>query len=573
MKNIRLIVLLAFAMTLVYCRGYAQPPNPGQELGGIQRTREFEQREKRLTAEIEKKKKKPAIEEEKLPSEVAPALPGEIVLIKNITVSGATLIPEKDIRDIVAPFENKELPLTDMQKVADLVTEAYRKKGYITSRAYIPPQKIENNAFEIKVVEGKMGDLDVSGNRYYKTFLFKKKFTLSKGDVFNYYILAKILRKINEQPDRFAKAVLVPGKEPGATDVVLEVKDDLPAHIGFNYDNYGSRYILNDRYQFSAGHNNLFGFEDVFQFQYTMTQGESYRLIGGSYVLPLTEKLKVGFSALWAKLHLLNDYKPLDVRGKSELYSLFATQSLIDTEKVTVNLNAGFDFKDVYNFQNDIETSRDKMRVVKVGIDADVTDVLGRSIFTNGIGIGIPEFMGGLRYKDPRASRVGSGGEFAMYSMNFYRLQPMPFSSTILCKNQLQVSNRPLTSTEQFQIGGIINVRGYPSAELVGDQGFSTTTEWSFPPYLIPKKLKIPTTDISYYDTIKLVAFYDYGNVHLNNPGGNASKYSQLSDFGWGIRFSLPKHFSFRVDFAYPLDTGASDGKTNRTWMQISSNF
>lgn len=575
MKTVKILISLALLLVLTQSQGFAQPPNASQELGGIERTRELEKREDELSAEIKKKREKPIIKEEKPLSEVMPALPSEKVLIKKIVVAGAALIPEKDIRDIVAPFENKELPLTEMQKAADLITDAYRKKGYITSRAYIPPQKIENSTFEIRVIEGNMGELEVKGNRYYKAFLFKKKFkfNLSKGEAFNYYILAKVLRKINEQPDRFAKAVLVPGKEPGATDIVLEVKDSLPAHAGFNYDNYGSRYILNDRYQFSASHNNLLGFEDIFQFQYTITQGESYRLIGGSYVVPFTEKLKVGFSALWAKLHLLNDYKPLDVRGSSGLYSFFATQSIFEEDKYSINMNFGFDIKDVYNYQFNQETSRDKMRVAKMGVDADLTDALGRTIFTNGIEIGIPSFMGGLKAKDPRASRVGSGGEFVKYVMNLYRLQPMPFESTILCKNQLQVSNKPLTSTEQFQIGGIINTRGYPPAELVGDLGLSTTTEWSFPVYIIPKNLKIPTTQISYYDTVRLVAFYDYGNVRLKNPGGTASKYNQLSDFGWGVRFNLPKHFNFRADFAYPIDKASSDGKDARAWVQLSSNF
>lgn len=290
-------------------------------------------------------------------------------------------------------------------------------------------------------------------------------------------------------------------------------------------------------------------------------------------MLPMTDKLKVGFSALWSKLHLLNDYKPLDVRGKSGIYSLFATQNVFDEEKYNININYGFDIKDVYNYQYDQETSRDKMRVAKIGVDSDLTDPLGRSIITNGLEIGIPSFMGGLKAKDPRASRIGSGGEFVKYVMNLYRLQPMPFESNILSKNSLQVCNRPLTSTEQFQIGGIINTRGYPPAEFVGDIGFSTTTEWSIPVYILPKDAKIPSTQINLYDTIRLVAFYDYGCVRLNNPGDNSSKFNQLSDLGWGIRFNLPKHFNFRVDFAYPIGDGASDGKTNRTWMQISSNF
>ena len=68
-----------------------------------------------------------------------------------------------------------------MQKVADLISEAYRTKGYITSRAYLAPQKIENAKLEIKVVEGKMGDLNVTGNHWYKASLYKKKNNPDEG--------------------------------------------------------------------------------------------------------------------------------------------------------------------------------------------------------------------------------------------------------------------------------------------------------------------------------------------------------------------------------------------------------
>ncbi|MFH1800920.1 MAG: POTRA domain-containing protein [Candidatus Omnitrophota bacterium] len=262
MKNYRFALLLILAVILAHPQGFAAEPPPSQQMGGMTRTRELEARSKKLTAEIQQKRKKPDIAED-LPAEAPPVLPGEKILIKNIVVTGATILPEKEIRDIVAPFENKELPLSEMQKAADLISEAYRTRGYITSRAYLAPQKIENERLEIKVIEGKMGDLDVTGNRWYKASLYKKKIDLKKGDNFDYNKLAAGLRKINEQPDRTAKAVLVPGKEPGATDVALEAKDKLPLHAGFTYDNYGSRYILRNRYQFNASDNNLLGFEDV----------------------------------------------------------------------------------------------------------------------------------------------------------------------------------------------------------------------------------------------------------------------------------------------------------------------
>ena len=574
MKNIRLVLPLISAMILAHPQGYAAEPPPSQQMGGMTQTRELEAKAKKLTAEIQQKKKKPSIEE-KLPAEAPPVLPGEKILIKHIVVTGATILPEKEIRDIVAPFENKELPLAEMQKAADLISEAYRTKGYITSRAYLAPQKIEHETLEIKVIEGKMGDLDVTGNRYYKASLYKKKIDLTKGENFDYNKLAKGLRKINEQPDRTAKAVLVPGKEPGATDVALEAKDSLPIHAGVTYDNYGSRYILNNRYQFNASDNNLFGFEDVFQFLYSMAEGGAYSLIGGSYIFPVTQKLKVGCSAFWSKLHLLNDFKSLDVKGNSSLYSLFATQSLIDTEKFSLNLNAGMDVKDIFNYQQGTKTSYDKMRVAKIGVDADYTDRLGRSIFTNGIEVGLPGFMGGLEAKDSHASAPGSGGAFTKYVMNLYRLQPMPFQSTILCKNQLQVANRPLTSTEQYQVGGIINARGYAPAEITGDIGFSSTTEWSFPVYGLPKNWKVPGTKINFYDATKLVSFYDYGNTRfLKSAAGTREKFDQLQDFGWGVRFNLSKYLTVKADFAYPISAGANGGKTQqRAWVSVAANY
>jgi hemolysin activation/secretion protein len=572
MKIIKMVALVSFSMLLMQTFAFAQQPRTSQELSGMERTRELEEKRKELEKEIKRKKEKPQIEE-KLPAESIPALPSEKVLIKTITVTGATLLSKKEIDPIILQFENKELALTEMQKAADLITDLYRKKGYITSRAYLPPQKIENGAFEIRVVEAKMGDLDLKGNYYFKSSLFKKKFTLKKDEFFNYYILTKILRRINQQPDRFARAVLSPGREPGATDVALEIKDNLPIHAGWDYDNYGSRYILSNRYQFTARHNNLFGMSDIFDFKYMMSEANAYQMIGGSYMLPVTDTLNLGFSTFWSKLRLQGDYKPLDVRGNSQIYNLFVTQNIADEDNFTFNLNAGIDAKDIFNFQQGQETSRDRMRPFKIGYDIDVTDPLGRTIMSSEINIGLPGFMAGSKAKDDRASVVGSGGEFVKFLFNVFRLQPMPFESVLLWKNQAQVSTKVLTATEQYQIGGVINVRGYPIAELTGDQGASTTVEWSFPPYLVPKDIKIPFTQTKFYDAVRLVAFYDYGAVWLREPSAAAKKFDQLSDFGWGVRFNLPKNFFCKFEFAYPINAQASDGKGQRAWVQISANF
>ncbi|MCX5701491.1 MAG: hypothetical protein NTW64_00715, partial [Candidatus Omnitrophica bacterium] len=431
------------------------------------------EKQKALREKIEKEKAKPVIEEQPALEE-APAVPGESkVMVKDITVIGVTLITQAEISKIIQPYQNKELAVREMQKVADLITDAYRKKGYITSRAYLPPQKIESGSLEIRVMEGITGEIYVKDNRHFKSALYRSKIRLTNGQPFNYESLRKGLSQINQLPDRSAKAVLTPGKAPGTTDVVLEVKERLPIHIGFDYDNYGSRYIDNDRVRTTLTHNNLLGFDDIFNFQYQLAEGENYRLLSLRYLFPLTESLKLGFFAADSKLDLQKELEASNARGKSRLYSIFLTQSLISKENISLALNLGFDYKDTFNFENNLETSRDRMRVAKSSLDLDLTDALGRTIINNEVSFGIPDIMAGLEEVDARSSRPGAGGEFFKDNLDILRLQKLPFNATLLWKNQFQFTSDILTASEQFQIGGIINVRGYPAAEVVGDRGAS----------------------------------------------------------------------------------------------------
>ena len=80
------------------------------------------------------------------------------------------------------------------------------------------------------------------------------------------------------------------------------------------------------------------------------------------------------------------------------------------------------------------------------------------------MGVGVPDFMGGVAKKDPFASRQGAGGEFLKFSGYYYRLQPTFWETSLLWKNQWQMSSYTLPAVEQFQIGGITNVRAYPTS-------------------------------------------------------------------------------------------------------------
>lgn len=539
----------------------------------IEKAQQEIEKEKILRERIEQQKKAPEVEEKLPAKEVAPAVVETKILVTKITVTGVTLLSEKEINDIVLPYQNKESTVREMQKIADLVTDAYRKKNYITSRAYLPPQRIKEGVMEIRAVEGITGDIQVKGNRYFKSPLLRNKIALKRGEPFNYETLRRGLSKINEQPDRNVKAVLMPGKEAGTTDVVLEVKDQLPIHIGFDWDNFGSRYINKDRYSVRFTHNNLLGLDDKLFFQYQLSESGRYFLKNIRYLLPVTSNCEIGASASLSRIKLGRELKDSDARGKSKIYSLFVNNSLINRENLELTLNLGFDYKDIINYQSQAVTSHDRIRIVKTGLDLDMTDNFGRTILSDVIEVGIPNIMGGLDKQDSRSSHSGAGGKFVKNSLNFLRLNNFVFGSKLLFKTQFQYSPYILTASEQFQIGGVANVRAYPPAEAVGDRGCTLTAEWSIPPYLIPKNIKVPFSKAKFYDAFRTVIFYDWATARQRRPGAGEEKNKTLRGVGCGLRFNLPENFSVRLDFAWPLDNTPTDGDHMHTWAQVSKSF
>jgi hemolysin activation/secretion protein len=119
--------------------------------------------------------------------------------------------------------------LAELEEIAGLVTAEFGDRGYTLARAYIPAQDIQDGIVEIVVVEGKVGEIIVKGNKNYSTDFIKRGFTpVVEQSVIKHSSLEKSLLLLNEYPDLKLKATLEAGKEPGTTDIVATVEDRLP---------------------------------------------------------------------------------------------------------------------------------------------------------------------------------------------------------------------------------------------------------------------------------------------------------------------------------------------------------
>jgi hemolysin activation/secretion protein len=569
MKRVQLICIgLIFVVTvLFYSFAYAQQPPASQTAGGMTRQEEEIQAKKKLEKKIETQRPK---QEGTATEAILPEDSGPKVQVNTITVEGASLLTSQEIKNITENYEGKQLSLKAIQKVADLITDEYRKKGYVTSRAYIPPQTIKEGVLVIKVIEGKLGSVDIRGNRYFKTSLLERKLDLESAGYFDYSALQNSLVYINEHPDRKARATLVPGKEPGTTDVVIDVEDRFPFHVSAEYDNYGSRYIGKNRYALVMEHNNLLGFDDKAYLKFQYSDGAALKLQQGRYSYPLRQEVNIGAYFLRNTVKLGEEFKDLDSRGDASIYGVFLNGALVNKPDMDLRLNLGFDYKSIKNYLKGEMISRDEVRIAKAGLDLDTNDAWGRNILTGEFDLGIPDIMGGMKDKDPDASRDGAGGKFNKWLFNYYRLQSLPFETSFLWKNSAQYSTYNLVASEEFQIGGPVSVRGYPPAEHSGDKGFYTSPEVSIPWYFISKDAKIPYTEnTKWYDALRFVLFYDWANTKFNSVQPGERKSQTLKGYGYGLRFNVKDNVSFRVEVGYPDGKTPSDGDHAHPWVEL----
>jgi hemolysin activation/secretion protein len=574
MRFAKIILVLTLFVFLSYAAAYAQTPTASQTAGGVMR----QQQDMRKMKALEKEVTTPRAKTEKLtgPEQLEDDT-GEKILIKTIIVENVTLVPQETIAGIIANFEGKELSMKGMQMAADLITDEYRKKGYATSRAYIPPQSLNEGTLTIRVVEGKLGAVEIKGNRYFKTALIKKMLDLPKDGYFDYSALQESLTYINEHPDRNAKAVLVPGQEPGTTDIVIDVKDRLPIHFGFNYDNYLSQYLGNRRLTYGLEHNNLLGFDDKMLLGWQESSDARLRNFQLSYTFPVKRDFNVGFAMSNSSTNLGREFEAVEARGEALLLSVFTNKVLVNTDNFDLRWNTGFDYKEIANYLLGSKTSQDDIRIAKTGLDIDFNDAWGRNIIVPEVDFGIPNIMGGMDSKDDFSSRAlqGSGGQFTKWLVSYFRLQPGPVSSEILLKSSFQFSNNNLPAGEQFQIGGPGSVRGYPMGEYSADKGLYAGVDWAVPVYFLPKNWKVPfMKERTFYESLRLVSFYDWGETQNNRAAAGDEENHTLSSWGLGFRMNFGENLFARVEFGVPIShQEPTNAKNIQPWFEVVSKF
>lgn len=461
--------------------------------------------------------------------------------LTHIAIEGNTVVKDNELKPLVAPYENRLVTLSELGKLVDSINKLYYQKGYYTSQAYIPPQDIDQQTLTIKVMEGRLGNITVSGNRFLKAQVVMRDVDAHADEILNVQELQERLRRISSQPTIYKlKGVLSPGKETGQTNLELQVRERFPLQISPTFDNQGRPYIGTYRWGVDAVHSDLTGQADQLRLRWIGAAGT--QVATGSYFRLINKYgTQVGASFAFSRVNLdLETRNQPEIIGQAYDYAAVLLQPLDRGRHLTMDTSLNFRRIVSYFDGNRDSASQVDIAALRLGLTYDRTDRFGRSYLRAQTSIA-PGWMGANR-------------KFWKNEFSASRILVLPHRNLLILRGQVQLTPDGLPAAELMQIGGAYSVRGYTEGLLIGDRGFQLNVEHRWP---VPGLGKVSPW---LAERVQGATFFDLGRVSLDRSNSlfiagqsNRPERTLLIGAGVGLRARVNTLMQGFVDFGWGL--------------------
>lgn len=490
-------------------------------------------------------------------------------MVREIQITGNTVLPTSTLHAIVAPGEGKNLTLGDLDALADRISDAYHAHGYPLDTAYVPAQTLQNGVVRIAVVEARYGSVTLQNQSTVADHVLNATLSpLQSGQPITDYSLVRSLLLLTDVPGATVNSVVQPGAQVGTSDLVVDVTS-APRYTGtLGLDNYGNRYTDRVRLSGTFAVNGLLHQGDVLSFSgATSGAGLNYARIGYKYLLN-GQGTVLGVSAANLDYKIGNGLADLHAHGRAYVESVNLSQPFIRHTDGNLYGQIEFDHK---RLRDDIdiaaiETNRhsNSWTATLAGDQRDVTGVTnfnlsgtyGRLYFDN-LFAEFADFLG------PRTA-----GSYTKFDFSISRLQQFDPANAIYLGFSAQKSNKNLDTSEQFYLGGPNTVRGYDVGAVSGSQGEVANIEYrhDFTMAVMP-------------GVWQASAFVDSGHVQAyKTPFLLGTNFARLNSVGIGLHWVALHDWVVAASVAKaignrPVLLGTNYTPTARFWFQVQKGF
>lgn len=512
-------------------------------------------------------------------TDMATALPKEAEKIKfklkGIILEGNHIYNKTVLELLYQRDLHKEITVKALFAIVNRITNFYRNNGYILSRAILPPQRVKNGIVRIQVIEGYIGNVEVTGNMHNAGLLVKRYGNKIKQDrPLSLIRMEKFLILGNEIPGTQVKAVLSPSKNQlGAADLTI-ITNNKPITGYLSYDNYGTRYLGPKQFTGNIGVNSFIISGDTTQFTLTKTQNGGKLIFWDiNYNWPINDEgVRWTVGGTQVQTHPLFVLSPLEIKGLNENYYTTGYFPLIRSQSQSFTLRTGFNYLDTHVTILNVPLYTDHIRSLDLGGAYYFADRwYGANSINGDIKQGLP-ILGYTSDTNPNTATTSRPGGRAIYTkmiLMINRLQPLTEPVSVNGSLQGQWANNSLLSAEQFSIGGSQIGRGYDVAEIIGDKGVASSVELRF-------DINI---DKPFIPNLQFYTFYDAGMIWNFKLIGGVPKKQSITSTGFGMRFFSTKYLSGNLMWTKPLTKPVAteqllgQGKPSRVFFSVMASY
>ncbi len=481
--------------------------------------------------------------------------------VGNITLLGNTALPQEDIDQVIAPFENRRLQPEYVQELRQRLSLLYFNAGYINSGVVVPEQDVTEGTLQLQVIEGSLNSVELSGNRKLSDKYIQSRLLRSVDSPLNLNDLQESLRQLELNPlIRRVNGQLLPGLAPGEARLKLDVLEDLPYNVALSFDNYRSPSVGAERAVLSLQHRNITGHADSLQLSGSISEGLEDSYIG--YELPVSsadtllalEYRRGGSEVIEAP------FDDLDIESDTESWGVSLTHPFINRLNRKFSLSLSFSHSssetelDGFPFSFSLGAQSGESKSSNIGLGLEWIERWGdqvlaaRTTLRQGINAfgstTIPE--GGFSVDPTTGAEIPDTRFTALVTQLQYARRLSWQNSQLVLSATWQEAFDPLLSVEKYAVGGAFSVRGFRENQLVRDNGVSASLEMRIPLFLSENG----------YDKwrLKLIPFIDYGRSWDEDSNLSTSNAATISSLGIGLNWQPIRAFSANLYYGEAID-------------------
>jgi len=562
------------------------------------------------------------MQEPDLPVDTTP-----LVSVKEIRISGNTLIPAEEIfermpqiynasdqpllqaegrflydfrilhRIISDPCRPQEVSLRTIEGLVQYILSLYQKRDYAGIYVFVPKgaiqkenMELEDDILPIRVIEAPIYEVDIKyygadqrevGEAYLRRDALQKWSPVKVGRVANQKSLDYFVNLLNLNPDRHVSVLVSKGADPNTLKVQYDIYETNPWHYFVQVDNSGT----NDR-QWSPRvgviNTNLLGIDDrftaVYQAKSDSTVDDNYSIYG-SYDLPiLGPRLRLNIYSGHSEFNINPESGIFDFLGRGSFYGALLRYNILQSKGWFFNVTGSFNHERSRVTPSLFPTATSDVEMDLFGVGAELSrssDMSNAALSFNRV-----QSIGGSSRSRFQLARTQADPDFSIYTISASHNRYLDRNKYHQLKSNCRwiVSDERLVPAKMTAFGGMYSVRGYDEYEVVADGGLLASIQYEFDWLRYDRAVETAadSNGVSPAGKMELtkltpLIFMDYGRSDIKDSVAGEKPNVTLWSVGAGTVIELGGNLSGACYYGYPLrktdDTRRGKGRISASFM------